>query len=143
MDDKTRKQMAKMVDAVQPHCEEPISAAMTCSQAGTMTATLFSRLLGGSGGNVGSVNLPNPVFIAVGSESIYAFKYAPRGFNFKIKQEVVRWHRDQISIETENSGTMASFVIRTDAGEEYHLEIPTMMGGRKLVDAFFSSLERS
>jgi len=52
MDEKTKKQMAKMVDALQPHCDEPIAAAMTCSHAGSMGSVLFSRRLGGSGGSV-------------------------------------------------------------------------------------------
>ena len=47
MDDKTKKQMAKMVDALQPHCDEQIVAAMTCSHAGSMRSLLISRLLGG------------------------------------------------------------------------------------------------
>ena len=38
MDPKLEKQMAKMVDAVQPHCDEQIIAAMTCSHAGSMSA---------------------------------------------------------------------------------------------------------
>ncbi len=140
MDDKTRKQMAKMVDALQPHCDEQIVAAMTCSHAGSMGSVLFSRLLGGSGGSVKSVKLPNPVFIAVGSKSIYAFDYAPRGFNFKIKKEVARWPRGEVRVESENTGAMATFTLTTGSGESYSFEIPTMMGGRELVDMFFSAL---
>ncbi|MEW5868273.1 MAG: hypothetical protein AB1894_03290 [Chloroflexota bacterium] len=140
MDEKTRKQMAKMVDALQPHCDEPLLAAMTCSHAGSMKSLLVSKLLGGGGGIVRSVKLPNPVFIAVGSKSIYAFDYAPRGFNFKIKKEVARWARDEVSVECENTGAMANFVLTMPSGESYQLEIPTMMGGRELVDAFFAAL---
>jgi len=140
MDEKTQKQMAKMVDALQPHCDEPIAAAMTCSLAGSMLSLVFSKLLGGGGGVVQSVKLPNPVFIAVGSNSIYAFDYKPRGFKFKIKKEVARWSKDEVTVETENTGAMAKFVINTASGESYPLEIPTMMGGRGLVDEFFKAL---
>ena len=143
MDDKTRKQMAKMVDALQPHCDEQIVAAMTCSHAGSMGSVLISRLLGGSGGSVQSVKLPNPVFIAVGTKSIYAFDYAPRGFNFKIKKEVVRWPRDEVRVESKNTGAMATFTLTTGSGESYSFEIPTMMGGRELVDVFFEALGSS
>jgi hypothetical protein len=139
MDEKTKKQMAKMVDALQPHCDEQIVAAMTCSLPGSMASLLISKLLGGSGGSVQSVKLPNPVFIAVGSESIYAFDYRPRGFNFKIKKEVARWPKDDVSIEAENTGAMATFTLTTGSGESYSFEIPTMMGGRELVDAFFEA----
>ena len=45
MDSKTEKQMSKMVDAVQPHCEDRIIAAMTCSHAGSMSAVLLSKLM--------------------------------------------------------------------------------------------------
>ena len=140
MDEKHRKQMAKMVDAVQPHCDEPIAAAMTCSLAGSMASVLISRILGGSGGSVESVALPNPVFIAVGPKSIYAFEYAPKGFGFKIKREVVRWPRDEVRVETKNPGGMASFTLTTSSGETASFEIPTLMGGRQLVDAFFEAL---
>ena len=140
MEEKTKKQMAKMVDALQPHCDEQIVAAMTCSLPGTMGSLLISKLLGGSGGSVQSVKLPNPVFIAVGSKSIYAFDYAPRGFNFKIKKEVVRWPRDEVRAESKNTGAMATFTLTTESGESYSFEIPTMMGGRELVDVFFEAL---
>ena len=140
MDEKTKKQMAKMVDALQPHCDEQISAAMTCSHAGSMFSVLVSKLLGGTGGSMQSINLPNPVFIAVGSKSIYAFDYAPRGFNFKIKKEVARWSKEEVTVESKNTGAMASFILTTDSGESFHLEVPTMMGGRELVDVFFEAL---
>jgi hypothetical protein len=140
MDDKTSKQMARMVDALQPHCDEPIVAAMTCSHAGSMSSVLVSKLLGGSGGSTQSINLPNPVFIAVGSRSIYAFDYAPRGFKFKIKKEVARWPREEVNVQSENTGAMATFVLTTGSGESYPFEIPTMMGGRQLVDAFLEAL---
>jgi len=140
MDEKTKKQMAKMVDALQPHCDEQIAAAMTCSLPGSMGSALISRLLGGSGGSVQSVKLPNPAFIAVGSKSIYAFDYAPRGFNFKIKKEVARWPKGEVSVEAKNTGAMATFTLTTSSGESYSFEIPTMMGGRELVDAFFEAL---
>ena len=143
MDEKTKKQMAKMVDALQPHCNEQIVAAMTCSHAGSMGSLLISRLLGGSGGSVQSVRLPNPVFIAVGSKFIYAFDYAPRGFNFKIKKEVVRWPRDEVRIESKNTGAMATFTLTPGSGESYSFEIPTMMGGGELVDVFFEALDGS
>lgn len=143
MEDKTKKQMAKMVDALQPQCDEQIVAAMTCSHAGSMGSFLFSKLLGGGGGNVRSVKLPNPVFIAVGTKSIYAFDFAPRGFNYKIKKEIARWPMDEVSVEAENSGAMATFTLTTGSGESYSFEIPTMMGGRELVDVFFKALGSS
>ena len=148
MDEKTKEQMAKMVDALQPHCDEQIVAAMTCSQAGSMSSLLIgglvtqliSMLRGRSGRSSQSVKLPNPVFIAVGSKSIYAFDFKPRGFNYKIKKEVARWPRDEVSIEAENTGAMATFTLTTGSGESYSFEMATMMGGRELVDVFFEAL---
>jgi hypothetical protein len=140
MDKKTVKQMAKMVDALQPHCDEEIVAAMTCSHAGSMSSVLVSKLMGGVGAGAKSSNLPNPVFIAVGSKSIYAFDYAPRGFKFKIKKEVARWPKDEVSVVVEKTGTMATFVLTTASGESYPLEVPTMMGGKELVDMFLEAL---
>jgi len=148
MDEKTKKQMAKMVDALQPHCDEQIAAAMTCSLAGSMSSLLIgglvtqliSMLLGRSRRSSQSVKLPNPVFIAVGSKFIYAFDFAPRGFNYKIKKEVVRWPRGEVSVASKNTGAMATFALTTGSGESYHFEIPTMMGARELVDVFFEAL---
>jgi len=148
MNDKTKQQMAKMVDALQPHCDEQIVAAMICSHAGSMSSLfigglvtqLISMLQGRSGRGSQSVKLPNPVFIAVGSKSIYAFDFAPRGFNYKIKKEVVRWPRNEVSVESKNSGVMATFTLTTGSGESYSFEITTAMGGRELVDMFFSAL---
>ncbi len=140
MDKKTLKQMAKMVDALQPYCDEKIVAAMTCSHAGSMSSLLASKLMGGAGAISHSVDLPNPVFIAVGPKTIYAFDYAPRGFKFKIKKEVARWPKNEVSVEAENTGAMASFVLTTGSGESYPLEVPTMMGGKQLVDMFLEAL---
>jgi hypothetical protein len=148
MDEKTKKQMAKMVDALQPHCDEQIVAAMTCSLSGSMSSLLIgglvtqliSMLQGRSGQGSQSVKLPNPVFIAVGSESIYAFDFAPRGFNYKIKKEVARWPKDDVSIEAENTGAMATFTLTTGSGESYSFEIATLMDARELVAMFFKAL---
>jgi len=140
MDPKREKQMARMVDAVQPHCDEPMLAAMTCSHAGSMGSTLLYKLAGGIGAPTRSSNLPNPVFIAVGANTVYAFDYKPRGFKFKIKKEVARWPRDEISVAAEKSRGMCQFVIAMGSGESYPLEVPTMMGGEELVDMFLQAL---
>ena len=143
MDEKTMKQMAKMVDALQPHCDEEIVAAMTCSHAGSMRSALLPRLFGGIGAGRKRSALPNPVFIAVGSNSIYAFKYAPRGFSYKIKKEVARWPKDEVSVEVEKTRTMANFVLTTSSGESHSLEVSTMMGAEELVDLFLKALSGS
>jgi len=140
MDEKTMKQMAKMVDALQPHCDEKIVAAMTCSHAGSMKSALIPRLFGGIGGGGKPSTLPNPVFIAVGTNSIHAFKYAPRGFNYKIKKEVARWPKDQVRVEIEKTRTMVNFVLTTGSGERHDLEVSTMMGAKELVDVFLRAL---
>jgi len=137
---KTEKQMAKMVDAVQPHCDENIVAAMTCSQAGSMSSLVIPKILTGLGGGKKPIKIPNPAFIAVGSETIYIFDYKPRGFKFKIKKEVMRWSRDELSIETENEGGMATFSLTTGTGDSYPFEIPTLMGGKELVEIFLNAL---
>jgi hypothetical protein len=140
MDAKMMKQMAKMVDALQPKCDEEIVAAMICSHAGSMSSLLLSKLMGGAGAVSKNSSLPNPVFIAVGSTTIYAFDYAPRGFKFKIKKEVARWTKNEVSVVSEKTRAMATFVLTTGSGESYHLEVPTMMGGVELVEVFLEAL---
>jgi hypothetical protein len=142
MDSKQEKQMAKMVDAVQPHCEEQIVAAMTCSHAGSISTTLLSKLMGGAIAPTKSSNLPNPVFIAVGVKTIFAFDYKPRGFKFKIKKEAARWPKDEVSVSVEETSMMCYFVMTTSSGEIYPMEVPTLMGGRDLVNLFLDAMGR-
>jgi len=132
-----------MVDALQPHCDEEIIAAITCSHAGSISSVLVSKFMGGAGGGTKTSNLPNPVFIGVGSDTIYAFKYAPRGFKFKIKKEVARWPRSDISVSAELTKTMATFVMTTGAGESYALEFSIMMGGKELGIMFLQAIGAS
>ena len=40
----------------------------------------------------------------------------------------------------EKSKMMATFVLSTRSGEHYPLEVPTMMGGKELVDMFLEAL---
>ena len=140
MDSKSQKQMAKMVDTVQPFCDEQITAAMTCSHAGSMKSVLLSKLWDGAGAPSQSFDLPNPVFIAVGSSTIYAFKYKPRGFKFKIKKEVARWPKDEVKVTKKETSMMCYIVLSMSSGEYYPLEIPVMMGGRELVHMFLDAL---
>ncbi len=141
MDAKLEKQMAKMVDPVQPHCDEQIVAAMTCSHAGSMSSVLASKLMDGAGAGSKSSDLPNPVFLAVGTNTIYAFKYKPRGFKFKIKQEVARWPKSSVKVTSEATSAMVYFALTTDSGESYPLEVPIIMGGKELVDFFLDTLK--
>ena len=151
MDEKTMQQMNKMVDAVQPSCDDKIVAAMTCSRAGSMSSALIgsvgsgliARLLGGGGAGKKSRNLPNPVFIAVGANSVYAFDYAPRGFKFKIRKEVARWPKDEVSVVVKKTGAMVTFDLTTASGESYPLEVAAMMGAQELVQVFLEALGAS
>ena len=140
MNPKLEKQMAKLVDAVQPYCDEHIIAAMTCSHAGSMSAALVSKLMDGAGVPTGYANLPNPVFIAVGESTIYAFDYKPRGFKFKIKKEVARWHRNKASLTSEETRMMITFILTISPDESYPLEVPIVMGGRELVHRFLEAI---
>ncbi len=107
---------------------------------GSMSSLLASKLMGGIGAITKSFDLPNPVFIAVGTNTIYAFKYKPRGFKFKIKKEVARWHRNEVKVTSEETNMMCYFVLTTNSGESYPMEIPTMMGGKELVHMFLDAL---
>ena len=148
MDEKTMQQMAKMVDAVQPNCDEQIVAAMTCSRAGSMSSALIGSvgsgliagLLGRGGTSKRSSRLPHPVFIAVGEKSVYAFAYAPRGLKYKIKKEVARWPKNEVSVVVKKTGAMATFDLNTASGESHPLEVATMMGARELVQVFLEAL---
>ncbi|MEN8154412.1 MAG: hypothetical protein ABFR75_10360 [Acidobacteriota bacterium] len=142
MNEKQKKQMAVMTDAVQPHCDENIIAAITCSHGGTIARTLIAKIfLGGFGASWGTSGLPNPVFIAVGKKNVYAFSYKPRGFKFKIKKEVARWPKNELRVETDMTGKMYKFKLSTPSDESYSLEIPVMFGGRELAQFFLDSLK--
>jgi hypothetical protein len=100
----------------------------------------MSKLLDGAGAGSRTSKLPNPVFIAVGEKTVYAFKYKPRFTSFKIKKEAARWNRDQITVKSEQTSMMCYFSIITSSGENYAMEIPTMMGGKELAQMFLDSL---
>lgn len=142
MDSKQEKQMARMVDAVQPHCDEEIRAAMTCSHAGSMSSVLMSKLLGGAGAISKAFDLPNPVFIAAGKDHIYAFKYKPWFLKFKIKKEVARWAKNEVDVTSEETKTMYYFALTFSSGESLPFEIPVMFGGRELVHTFLEALKK-
>jgi hypothetical protein len=134
------KQMGLMVDAVQPHCDEPISAALTCSHAGSMKSVLFTSLAGFPAGMSRTSELPNPVFIAVGSDSVFALDYRPRGRKFKIKGQVAKWPRRGLEVASEVEQGMCYFNMKTADGHVYEMEVAVFMGARELVDRFLGAL---
>ena len=72
---KSPEQMiAMMVDAAQPHCDEPLQSAMICSHAGSMKNLFAVKLSGFGGGPARTSELPSPLIIAVGQDTVYAFK---------------------------------------------------------------------
>jgi hypothetical protein len=94
----------------------------------------------GAGAGGKSCDLPNPVFIAVSANTIYAFKFKPFWFTFKIKKEAARWPKKDVSVTQEKTGAMCYLLLTTASGENYPLEIPTMMGGGALVDVFLDAM---
>ena len=134
------KQMGLMVDAVQPYCDEPVGAALTCSHAGSMGSVLFTTLAGVQAGVSKTSDLPNPVFIAVGTDTIYALDYRPRGRKFKIKGEVARWPRSELEIASEFEQGMCYFTMKTADDDVYAMEVATFMGAKPLVEQFLEAL---
>ena len=124
--------MAKLVRAIQPYCKEEIVAAMPCTrgEADSTGSDLFTRRARevASGvrpaGNFDS--LPEYVFLALGTHSLYAFDYRPKLFGYEIKMQVACWPRNEVSVVAECTATMAYFVITKSSGESYALEISAM-----------------
>ncbi len=140
---KSPEQMiAMMVDGAQPHCDEPLDSAMICSHAGSMSSALTSRFVPLGGGLTKTSDLPNPVLIAVGPTTVYAFKYKPRGFKVKLKKgsEVARWPRSSIDVERTKEGGISQFALVTEQGEVYALEVTTALGGAGAYELFMRSL---
>ena len=138
------QQIQLMVDAAQPHCGEPLVSAMICGHAGSMAAVLTSSITRLGPGTARTSELPNPVLIAVGPTTVYAFKYKPRGFKVKIKSgyEVARWPRRSIRVETGERGKVSSqFALVTEQGEVYAFEATTALGGAGAYELFIRSLE--
>ena len=108
-----------------------------------MSMVLFSKLTGGRELAEYTSDLPNPVMLAVGSDSIYAFDYKPRGFKFKIKKEVARWPRVDLDVAIEETERMAYFTMSTPSGETYPMEVATVMGAKEVVDLFLTALRGS
>ena len=135
-----QKQIQRMVDAVQPHCDEPILSAMSCSHAGSMSSLLFSKLTGGMARLARTSELPNAVLIAVGADTVFAFDYKARGFKLKVKKEVARWGRADLEIASEATSMMSYLTITTGSGDIYAMEMARIMGGGAAVDLFLASL---
>jgi hypothetical protein len=135
------QKIAMMVDGAQPHCDEPLVSAMICSHAGSMGAVLMSYVTSVGGGLTRTSELPNPVLIAVGTDTVYAFKYKPKGFKIKLKNgsEVARWARADIEVEADEPKKVSQFAII--AGDSvYTLEVTTMLGGREAYELFIAAL---
>jgi hypothetical protein len=140
---KSPEQMiAMMVDGAQPHCDEPLQSAMICSHAGSLASVITSRFFPSGGGIARTSELPNPVLIAVGPTTIYAFKYKPKGFKVKLKSgsEVARWSRNAVEVQSVKTGAVSQFALVTDGGEVYALEVTTALGGAGAFDLFMKSL---
>lgn len=124
--------MAMMVDGAQPHCDEPLTAAMVCNHAGSMGAALTSALSSFGGGIRRTSKLPNPLLLAVGPTTVYAFKYKPKGFKVKLKRgsEVARWARRDVRLEVDQPGVLTTqFALAVEPDEVYELEATTARGG--------------
>ena len=138
------QQIQMMVDGAQPHCDEPLVSAMICGHAGSLAAGLASAITRVGPGATKTSDLPNPVLIAVGPTTIYAFKYKPRGFKVKVKSgsEVARWPRSSTRIETGDRGKLTSqFALITEPGDVYALEVTTALGGTDAFELFLRSLQ--
>jgi len=138
------QQIQMMMDPVQPHCDEPLVSAMICGHAGSMAAGLTSAISRVGPGTTRTSELPNPVIIAVGPTTVYAFKYKPRGFKVKVKpgSEVARWPRRSIRVETGERGKVSSqFALVTEQGEVYAFEVTTALGGAGAYELFIRSLQ--
>jgi hypothetical protein len=135
------QKMAMMVDGAQPHCDEPLTAAMICSHSGSMGNLLSSFVLA-HGGLTRTSELPNPVLIAVGQNTVYAFKYKPSGFKVKVKKgsEVARWPLADITVESDEPGKVSQFAINVADESLYTLEVTTAMGGREVYEMFLAAL---
>jgi hypothetical protein len=132
--------IAMMVDAAQPHRDEPLQSAVICSHAGSMK-NLFAGTLSGFGdGPTRTSELPSLLIIAVGQDTVYAFKYTPRGFKIKKGSEAARWRRDAIHVERGSSGGVSDFAIVTDSGDIYALEVTTALGGAEAFNMFIATL---
>lgn len=137
------QKIAMMVDGAQPHCDEPLESAMICTHPGSTAGALISAFSSlPAGGPTRTSELPNPVLIAVGPNTIYAFKYTPKGFKVKVKKgaEVARWPRSEMRVEAGEPGKIAVFALITSADDVYTLEVVTAMGGREAYQLFIDAL---
>lgn len=138
------QQIALMVDAAQPHCDEPIESAIICGHAGSMSQLLASKFLGAGGGSRRTSELPNLVLLAIGPATIFAFKYTPKGFKIKLKKgaEVARWPRASVEVQTGAIGMVVSdFSMITSEGAVYDLEVTTALGGSAAFEHFINALQ--
>lgn len=141
---KSPEQMiAMMVDGAQPHCDEPLESAMICSHAGSMKNLFVAKLSGWGAATTRTSELPNPVLIAIGPTTVFAFKYKPKGFKVKLKKgsEVARWERSGVEVLRGDDGAVSKFALKTGSGDIYELEVTTALGGAAAYNMFIEHLK--
>jgi hypothetical protein len=137
-----QEQLAMIMAAAQPHCDEPLETAMICSRPGAMGAAMLSAI-GTEDYSARGNDMPPTTILAVGPSTVYAFKYKPKGFKVKLKggSEVARWPRDQLTVEVGEPGKVTSqFALVTQEGATYPFEVTTVMSGKETYELFLATL---
>jgi hypothetical protein len=134
VDDKVTHAMSAWVAAVQPHCDEPVIAALNFQQAGMMSAGVKGGLGGMFFGRAAykksaerAGGFPSNVLLAVDKTKLYVFAYDIRSLDFD--PPIAAWNRSEVNVETREQRAASKVIIDAPSTAAHHeLETTSMTG---------------
>lgn len=147
--------VAKMKETVQPRVPEAVVAVGLLQPAGTwgsMGVGLLSPLGGmlkqKSANQAAGGLARGPIFkntkmavFALTADDVYVFSGKPKGFGWKIGDQLAQWSRRDLQITTQPGKVATKVTIEVATGDRYELEATTAMD-RGFSDVFLAELAR-
>jgi hypothetical protein len=148
--------VAKMKDTVQPRVPETVTAVGLLQPAGEWGAFGLGKLnpLAGmlkmkSANQAAGGLASGPIFksgktavFALTADDVYVFSGKPKGFGWKLGDELAHWSRTDLRIATQPGKVATKVTIDVATGEHYELEATTAMD-RGFNDVFLAELARA
>ena len=146
---------AKMKETVQPRVPDAVVAVGLLQPAGTwgafglgklnpLTGMLKQRSADQAAGGLAS----GPIFkntkmavFALTDDDVYVFSGKPKGFGWKLGDELAHWSRSDLQIATQPGKVATKVTIDVATGDHYELEATTAMD-RGFSDVFLAELTR-
>jgi hypothetical protein len=145
MADRNEKYRQKLIEACQPHVEEPIVAIGQFQPGGAAGAMGVMMGVSGAAGMVmrssskkNAGGLPHIGLYALTATTLHVFDGKPKGFGFKIKKLVASFPRDGFRAERGEGKVTDKVTLVLADGEQINLE--SMKGGGGFNDEIINAM---